>query len=138
MAVKAGERNQGDLTVITKAKDHAAYTLAITDNEKNFPKRHRFSTANKLQEKAFTILECLIEANEFYPKTPEELNHRRFLQRKAIAGCKSMLTMIDVCKQRFAIKTTTVEYWTRQLWDIRNLTAAWLVKDEARFKSLLR
>ena len=136
MAVRVGERNQGDLTVIVKAKDHAAYTLDVTANEKNFPKRHRFSTANKLQEKAFEILECLVEANEFYPKTPEELNHRRLLQRKAMAGCRSMLTMIDVCSQRFGIKTTTIAYWTRQLWDIRNLTAAWLRKDETRFKSL--
>lgn len=138
MAVRVGERSQGDLTVITKAKDHAAYTLDITANEKNFPKRHRFSTVNQLQRKAFEILDCLIEANEFFPKTPEELNHRRFLQRKAMAGCRSMLIMIDVCSQRFGIKMTTIAFWTRQLWDIRNLTAAWLHKDETRFKNLMQ
>lgn len=53
MSVRAGERTQGDLTVIVKTKEMAIYTLRITNNEKNFPKRYRLSVVNKIQDKAF-------------------------------------------------------------------------------------
>lgn len=137
MSVRAGERIQGDLTVIVRAKENAAYTLRTTHNETNFPKRYRLSIVNRLQDKAFDILSCLIEANEFYPKSKEELEHRRFLQRKAMAECRSMLTLIDIAKETFGIKTTTIKYWTKLLSDIRNLTASWLKKEEKRFNDLL-
>ena len=138
MAVKGSERSQGELTVIVKAKENAAYTLQVTDNTNNFPKHHRFSTAAKLQAKAFEIVEYLVEANEFYPKTTAELAHRRMLQRKAMAACRSSLTMIDICAAKFDIKKSTVEYWTKELWNVRNLTVAWLKKDEEIYKELLQ
>ena len=138
MSVKQAERSQGELTVIVKAKENAAYTLQVTDNTNNFPKHHRFSTATKLQTKAFEIVEYLVEANEFFPKTAEELEHRRLLQRKAMAACRSSLTMIDICATKFDIKKSTVEYWTKQLWNVRNLTVGWLKKDEERYKDLLQ
>ena len=71
-----------------------------------------------------------MEANEFYPKTTAELEHRRMLQRKAMAACRSSLTMIDICAAKFSIKKSTVECWTKELWNVRNLTVAWLKKDE--------
>ena len=63
MSVRAGERTQGDLAVIVKAKEMVIYTLRITNNEKNFPKRYRLSVVNKIQDKAFEIVTCLIEAH---------------------------------------------------------------------------
>lgn len=82
MSVRAGERTQGDLTVIVKAKEMVIYTLRITNNEKNFPKRYRLSVVNKIQDKAFEIVTCLIEANEIYPRTKEELQFRQTKQRQ--------------------------------------------------------
>lgn len=46
--------------------------------------------------------------------------------------------MIDICVTKFDIKKSTVEYWTKQLWNVRNLTVGWLKKDEERYKNLLQ
>lgn len=64
MNKNAGERTQGDLTVIVKAKEMCIHTLKVTNNEKYFPKRYRLSVVNKMHDKAFEIIACLIEAND--------------------------------------------------------------------------
>ena len=46
--------------------------------------------------------------------------------------------MIDICAAKFDIKKSTVEYWTKELWNVRNLTVAWLKKDEEIYKELLQ
>jgi hypothetical protein len=57
-----GERTEGDYDILQKAKEVAGYVLRITQNEKFFPKRYRFSVTNKMQEKAMDIVEKLVEA----------------------------------------------------------------------------
>lgn len=133
MSVQVGKRTQGDLTVIVKAKEMAIYTIRITNNEKNFPRRYRLSIVNKMQDKAFEIVTCLIEANEIYPRTKEELQVRRMKQRQAMAYCRSLMTMIDISKELFAIESDKVAFWARGIFEVRTLTAAWLKKDQEKF-----
>lgn len=134
MSVKAGERKEGELTVIVKAKEMAIYTIRITNNEKNFPKRYRLSVVNKIQDKAFEIVTCLIEANEIYPRTKEELRLRQIKQRQAMACCRSLMTMVDICKELFGLGDDRVAFWAKSVFEVRTLTAAWFKKDEERFK----
>lgn len=134
MSVRTGERTQGELTVIVKAKEMAIYTIKITNNEKVFPKRYRLSVVNKIQDKAFDVINCLIEANEIYPKTREEWRIRREKQRQAMSCCRSLLTMVDMCKELFTISGDKVAFWTKAIFEVRTMTAAWLKKDEERFK----
>lgn len=133
MSVQVGKRTQGDLTVIVKAKEMAIYTIRITNNEKNFPRRYRLSVVNKMQDKAFEIVTCLIEANEIYPRTKEELQVRRMKQRQAMAYCRSLMTMIDISKELFAIESDKVAFWARGIFEVRTLAAAWLKKDQEKF-----
>lgn len=133
MSARVRDRRVSELLVVVKAKEMAIYTIRVTNNEKNFPKRYRFSVTNKIQDKAMEIVENLIEANEFYPKSETEYNYRRLKQQKAMACCRSLLTMLDMSKELFAINSKKTEYWTRQIFDVRNLTAAWLKKDKQRF-----
>lgn len=137
MSVKAGERKEGELTVIVKAKEMAIYTIRITNNEKNFPKRYRLSVVNKIQDKAFEIVTCLIEANEIYPRTKEELRLRQIKQRQAMACCRSLMTMVDICKELFGLGDDRVAFWAKSVFEVRTLTAAWFKKDEERFKGKL-
>lgn len=137
MSVRANERKQGDLTVIIKAKELAAHTLKVTSNEKVFPRRYRFSIVNKMQDKAFSIVANLIEANEILPRTKSEYEHRRLLQRKAMAECRSLATLIDISKETFQISTDRCSYWARMIFEIRTMTAAWFKKDEERFMKLM-
>ena len=54
---------QGDLSVITKAKEVCSYILTITDKS---PKRFRFTPVSRLQNYSLSIIENLILANEIY------------------------------------------------------------------------
>ena len=65
---------QGDLSVITKAKEVCSYILTITDKP---PKRFRFTLVSRLQNYSLTIIENLILANEIYV-----CNNRRKLLRR--------------------------------------------------------
>ena len=96
MSVLASQRKTGDLTVIIKAKENAIYTLKVTHNEKRFPKRYRFSVTNKLQDLAIDILTNLIQANEIFPRTTEEYQHRLFFAAES-NGIMSGVEYIDRC-----------------------------------------
>ena len=133
MSVRKNDRTEGDLTVIVKAKELAAYTLRITHNEKVFPKRYRFSMTERILEKTMNILTELIEANELYPHNKAEFEARQLKQRRAMANCRSLLTLIDLCYEAFNIDTGKIEFWTRSVVEVRKLTIAWLRKDEERF-----
>ena len=133
MNKNAGERTQGDLTVIVKAKEMCIHTLKVTNNEKYFPKRYRLSVVNKMHDKAFEIVACLIEASEIFPKTKEEYLFRRTKQRQAMAYCRSLMTLIDISKEMFSLGYDKASYWAKLVFEVRILTAAWLKKDEERF-----
>lgn len=134
MSVRVNERNQGELTVIIKAKENAIYTLKVTHNEKKFPKRYRLTIVNKLQELAIDILTSLITANEIYPRSKEEYKHRLFMQRKAMASCRALNTMIDIASECFNVEKKTIAFWGKNVTEVRNMTVTWMNKDRNRFK----
>ncbi|MCI5713674.1 MAG: four helix bundle protein [Lachnospiraceae bacterium] len=121
------------LNVVLKAEDLAAFTLKTASNEKNFPKRYRFTITNKIVDKAFEIYTLIYEANELFPHNATELEVRQNKQRMAIAYCRSMQSMIDIAYNAFPISSKTVEIWTGKIFDVRNLTVAWLNRDRSRF-----
>lgn len=134
MSVRASERNQGELTVIVKAKEMAAHTLRITSNEKAFPKRYRLTLTNKIIDKAFEIYTLLYEANELYPHNAAELEMRHNKQRQAMAYCRSLMATIDIAQEVFSISADKVAYWAKLIFEVRTLAAAWYKKDADRFK----
>lgn len=138
MSVRVNERSQGDLQVLVKAKELATHTIQITNNEKYFPKRYRLSVVNKMQDKAFEIVTNLIEANEIYPKNTREYEYRRLLQRKALASCRALGTLIDISKELFNLPSDKCEYWIKMVFEVRIMAVAWLNKDQENFKYLIK
>lgn len=128
------ERTQGDYDILQKAKEIAGYVLKITHNEKNFPKRYRFSVTNKLQEKAMDIIANLIEAYEIYPNSQAEFDERLSRMKVARAEIRSLLALTEVAATAFEIKASTFEYLTRQLMDLKKHLTAWIQSDLKRFK----
>lgn len=121
MSVRANERNQGELTIIVKAKEMAAH-------------RYRLTLTNKIVDKAFEIYTLLYEANEIYPHNGRELEMRQNKQRQAMAYCRSMMAMIDIAKETFNLSADKVAYWAKMIFEVRSLAAAWARKDADRFK----
>lgn len=128
------ERTQGDYDILQETKEIAGYVLRITQNEKHFPKRYRFSVTNKLQEKAMDIIANLIEAYEIYPNSQAEFDERLSRMKVARAEIRSLLTLTEVAATAFEIKASTFEYLTRQLMDLKKHLTAWIQSDLKRFK----
>ena len=130
------EKTEGKYDILLEAKELAGYTLKITSNEKNFPKRYRFTVTNKAQEISMNIVEWLIMANEIYPNSRMELEERLLYMKKARAACRSLLTLVDIAASTFGIKPSTLEEWTRKITKLKSQTTGWIMKDRERFKNI--
>lgn len=121
----------GELTAVTKAKDLLNHTLWASN--KVFPKSVRFTLSQRMETAALDILQDLIEANEIYPRSPEEAAKRTGLQQEALTKCKVLLNLLDIALERGYIDIRRCEDWTKKILDVKNLTASWKKKDATRF-----
>jgi len=127
-------RSSGDYDIIEKAKELAGYTLRITSNEKNFPKRYRYSVVNKIQEKILDILDNLVMAYELYPNSKTEFDKRILHQKEARAGLRSLMLMIEVAANTFDIKASTFAFWTDTTVELKDHVSGWIKADVKRFE----
>ena len=128
------DRTPGDYDLVEAAKELAGYTLRITSNEKNFPKRYRLSVVNKIQDMAVDILSCLIMAKELYPNTKMDYEQRLLYQKTALVKVRAMMTLIEVAANTFYVIAGTFEHWTGMAREVRNHTTAWIISDRKRFQ----
>lgn len=125
-------RPEKKLNILSKAEDLVDYTFNATDNTKNFPKKVRFTVSNRIQEKALCIYEALLRANEYDLRIEEEKNKRNNLQKEVLITCKELLFLIELSFNRGYIGATSCEYWSKLVFDLKYMTAAWLKRDRAR------
>ncbi len=123
-----GQAND-DLKVIVKAKELAVHTVRITSNCNKFPKKYRFTLCDKMQNKAMTIYELLLEANRTLLSNKITRNE---LQTKAIMNCDQLLFYIEMCLELDIIAANSAEYWSKLVSDIKFMTLAWRTKDKER------
>lgn len=118
-----------DLRVIVKAKELIKHTIKLTSNCKKFPKKYRFTLCDRMQNKAMTIYEFLLEAN----RTPLSCKSTRYeLQTKAIWNCDELLTYIELCVDLNIIESSSAEYWSKLVCDIKYMTIKWRKTDKER------
>lgn len=128
MSTRVGDRNEGDLLVVVKAKQMAAHTFRITGNEKNFPKRYKFTLTDKIVNKSFDIYTLLYEAQEMYPHSKREYEDRLYRIRLAMAYCRSLMSMIEIAKEALDLDMKSVRYWTGLIIEVRKLGIKWIEK----------
>ena len=129
--VSATNGKPGELTAISKAKDLVNHTMWASN--KVFPKSVRFTLSQRMETAALDVLECLIEANEIFPRSAAETAERLDLQKRALTKCKLLLNLLDIALERGYIDIRRCEDWTKKILDVKNLTASWRKKDAARF-----
>lgn len=122
-----------ELAVFAKCRDLITYTLKITNNTKRFPKKVRFTITNRIQDKAISLYECLLEANEIFPRSEKEKYEREQLQRHALTLCKELLFLVDLSFQSGYINARSCEYWTNLILNVKYMTAKWMKVDKGRF-----
>ena len=96
MSVIKAKRQEGQLVVLTKAREMCAYTVAICKNEKNFPKRDRWIITQPIVTEALSIMSCIRRANSVRVETQDDYTYRRNQQVQALAHAEAMLTLMDV------------------------------------------
>lgn len=118
-----------EMQVIIKAKELASYTLKVTSNNNNFPKKFRFTLVDRMQRKSFDIYENLLEAN----RTRVENKYTRYdLQTKAIVSCEELLFYIEMSMMQNIITSKRAEYWSGLVSDVKHMTLAWRKRDKDR------
>jgi len=118
-----------EMQVIIKAKELASYTLKVTSNNNNFPKKFRFTLVDRMQRKSFDIYESLLEAN----RTRVENKYTRYdLQTQAIVSCEELLFYIEMSMMQNIITPKRTEYWSGLVSDVKHMTLAWRKRDKDR------
>lgn len=117
------------LDAIVKAIDLMQYTLTITSNRKRYPVKHLI-LIRRIQERCMDIYENLLNANRLHVVNfkQERLN----LQTKAISCCDQLSCYVEISMKMNLIGMKTVEYWQKQIEDVKYMTIAWKSKDQKR------
>ena len=122
-------KQDNDLQVIIKAKNLCVHTMRVTSNCNKFPKKYRFTLCDKMQKKAMSIYEYLLEANRTALANKRVRNE---LQTKAILYCDELMFYIEMCLELQIIQPNSAEYWSKLVSDIKYMTIAWRSKDKER------
>ncbi len=136
LAVPEGKRTESQLAFQTKAIELLEYTTTICNNNNIFPKRDRWMVANRIVDCAFTILECVFEANDVYVATYDDYLERRRIQQKAKYTTSKLLANIEFAYSKYKIESKRIEHWTRLVVEERRLILKWMKSDKDRFKNL--
>ena len=129
-------KNEGELSVITNAKNLCSYVLHITDKS---PKKFRFTLTIRLQNYSLSIVENLMLANEVYmggrnrELILEAFHSRRSYQKKAMVHMRILGYMSRVAMEQRCILPKHYEQIAKQLYDCQNLLGGWINSDQKRF-----
>ena len=137
MSVRKGDRGEGKLQVLNKARELKKYSLTIVKSEKNFPKSTRWLYASPIVNEVREACICIRHANSVYVTTEDEYNYRRMEQVKAHAHLDALLDLIDDAYDAGYISGKQVEYWTGLILNTDDLLKAWIKSDKEKHKANL-
>ena len=117
------------LKVVVKAIDLMKYTMTITSNRKRYPSKY-IQLVKKIQNKSMDIYEFLLDANALSAGASK--SERLEMQTRAITSCDKLSCFIELSMSLNLIGSDTVNYWQRQVSDVKYMTIAWREKDKKR------
>lgn len=134
MSVRKGDRGEGKLQVLNKARELKKYSLTIIKSEKNFPKSTRWLYASPIVEEVRAACICIRHANSVYVTNDEEYKYRRMEQVKAHASLDALLDLIDDAYDAGYITGKQVEFWTGLILQTDDLLKAWIKSDKEKYQ----
>lgn len=135
MSVRKGDRGEGKLQVLNKARELKSYSLGIVKNEKHFPKSTRWLYASPIVEEVRSACVCIRHANSVYVTNDEEYRYHHMEQVKAHASLDALLDLIDDAYDAGYISGKQVEYWTGLILKTDDLLKAWIKSDKEKHQS---
>ena len=133
MSVRKGDRGEGKLQVLNKARELKKYSLTIVKSEKNFPKSTRWLYAYPIVNEIREACICIRHANSVYVTNAEEYNYRRIEQVQAHAHLDALLDLIDDAYDAGYISGKQVEFWTGLILQTDDLLKAWIKSDKEKY-----
>ena len=133
MSVRKGDRGEGKLQVLNKARELKKYSLARLKNEKTYPKSTRWLYAVSIAAEVFDASICLKRANATYVTCKEEYEYRHMEQVKAHAHLDALLDLIDDAYNAGYVSGDQVEYWTGLILRTDDLLKAWIGSDKQKY-----
>lgn len=91
MSVRKGDRGEGKLQALNKARELKKYTLGLIKSEKHFPKSTRWIYASPIVNEIREPCVCIRHANSVFVTNDEEYTYRRMEQVKAHESLVSWL-----------------------------------------------
>lgn len=139
MAVAKGDRSKTSEKLETTEilKGLCVYTIQITKNEKNFPKRDRWVLTQHIVKEAVKAYTHAKKANAINVVTVEDYKLRRAHQVKARTCLESLLSLIEIAHIVLDLNADRVEYWSTFVTDAEKMLAAWRASDRKRYKPRL-
>lgn len=105
------------------------YTMTITSNRKRYPVKHLI-LVKRIQNRCMDIYEYLLDANRL--RLDISKSERLELQTKAISCCDKLSCYIELSMKLKLVGSDTVEYWQKQIDDVKYMSIAWRSRDEKR------
>ena len=136
MSVPVNKRTTGKLEVCIKSRDLAVYTLQITKNKKIFSEDYQDAITDRIISAALNIHVLVWAANNILVSSRQDMIERLSLQDKAAAQCNVLLSLIDIAKPLFHLKTKRVMFWGEKVITTRNLIRTWRNADRKRYSAL--
>lgn len=137
MSVRKGDRGEGKLQVLNKARELKGYSLGIIKNEKHFPKSTRWLYASPIANEIREACACIRRANSVYVSDDvtreDEYRYRRSGQMKAHAHLDALLDLIDDAYRAGYISGNQAEYWTGLILETDDKLKAWIKSDKDRY-----
>lgn len=137
MSVPKTKRGKSRLEVITKSRQLASYTLKITQNENNFPKRYRSFVRDEICEVAVNISSRIYEANSIRVITVNDYNERRALQKEALRLTYRLLNNIAIWHGMHHIDNNRITFWSESIMEVQSLLRSWRDADSKRYQASL-
>ena len=108
------------LTAQQKSEELIDYTFIMTDSDKRYSKKHRFTFVDRMQNIALDIHLGTVKANE----TP--VSTRKHLQVNVLSDIEVLMALIEISFKRNFINDKQCQLWTNKVLDVKRLTAAWM------------
>lgn len=136
MSVVKSKRGKSKFEVLIKANELAAFTIRICSNEKNFPKRYRWTIASKIVDETIDICRFIRKANKraLDRAKPTEYKKRLKYQNKALGNIDSMLALMDIAYYTFNIKDEKIDNWVSMVVSLQTLLESWKKSDKQYMK----
>ena len=136
MSVVKSKRGKSKFEVLIKANELAAFTIRICSNEKNFPKRYRWTITSKIVDEAIDICRFIRKANKraLERAKPAEYKKRLKYQNKALGNIDSMLALMDIAYYTFNIKDEKIDNWVSMVVSLQTLLESWKKSDKQYMK----